>query len=76
MKLRSKNSIFQSCRYCSMGGSLYDVESDDGTEKFYVCEKHRDEKDFIKILPIEEVEEDFGKKIGLLTRAINYIKGG
>lgn len=74
MKLRSKNSTFQSCRYCFIGGSLYRVDSGEGT--YYVCEKDREEKDFIKILPIEGVEEDFGEKIGLLTRAINYIKGG
>jgi hypothetical protein len=74
MKLRSKNLIFQSCRYCFIGVGLYRIDSDEGT--YYICEKHREEQDFIKVLPIEGIEEDFGEKIGLLTRAINYIKGG
>jgi hypothetical protein len=73
MKLRSKNSTFQSCRYCFIGVGLYRIDSEEGS--YYVCEKHREEKDFIKVLPIEGIEEEFGEKIGLLTRAINYIKG-
>jgi len=75
MKLRYKNLTFQSCLYCNSGGSLYRIEFENN-DVAYVCEKHRQEKDFIKVLPIEGVEEDFGEKIGLLTRAINYIKGG
>ena len=75
MKIRDKNSTFQSCLYCNAGGSLYRIEFDNG-DAGYVCEKHREEKDFIKVLPIEGVEEEFEAKVGLLTRAINYIKGG
>ena len=72
--LKNKNQTFQSCRYCFIGVGLYRVDSDEGA--YYVCEEHRKEKDFIKDLPNEGIEEEFGEKVGLLTRAINYIKGG
>lgn len=72
MRLRAKNSVFQSCRYCFIGGGLYRVDSDEGT--YYVCEKHREEKNF-NILPIEEVEEEFFQKIGVIQKVLNYIKG-
>ena len=74
MKLKTKNSSFQSCRYCFAGGSLYRIDSEEGT--YYVCEEHKQGKDFIKDFPIEGIEEEFEAKRGLLTRAINYIKGG
>lgn len=75
IKLRNKNkNSFQSCRYCQIGGSLYRIDSDEGV--FYVCEKHCEEKDFLKSLLNEGDEEEFLEKVGLLTRAINYIKGG
>lgn len=79
MKIRNKNSVFQSCRYCHIGDSLFRVDSEEGT--FYVCGKHRDGKDFIKTVPVEGIEEEFENigtvtKPGVIARAINYFKGG
>lgn len=74
MKLRNKNQLtFQSCRYCGIGGSLFRVDSEEGT--YYVCESHKKEKDFLRDVQPDGVEEEFGTKKGLLARAINYVKG-
>lgn len=73
MRLRNKNQTFQSCRYCSIGGSLYRVDSEEGT--YYVCEGHKKQKDFLRDVQSDGVEEEFESKVGLFARAINYIKG-
>ena len=74
IEIKNKNSEFQSCRYCFVGVGFYRLDSDEGA--FYVCEKHRQEKDFIKDLPLVGIEEEFFiEKVGLIQRALNYIKG-
>ncbi len=81
IKLRSKNMTFQSCRYCSMGGSLYRIDSEEGT--FYVCLNHRIEKDFLRNASLEGREDEFSGSVeiasdgrpGVVTRALNYIRG-
>jgi len=75
IKLRAKNSDFQSCRFCDVGGSLYRVDSEEGT--YYLCDRHRQTKESIKDQPIEGTEEEsFVPTVGIVKRAINYIKGG
>ena len=74
IEIKNKNSEFQSCRYCFIGVGLYRLDSDEGA--FYVCEKHKQEKDFIKDLPVVGIEDEFlPVSVGLFTRALNYIKG-
>ncbi len=73
MTLKNKNSSFQSCRFCNIGGSLYRVDSDEGT--FYVCEDHRRGKDFLEKLSIIGIEEEFVKRPGVIAKAIKYIRG-
>ena len=76
MKVKNKNQIFQSCRFCPEGSSLFLVESDDGLERFYLCEKHRGINLDVKELPIEGTESEYFEKVGFIQKAINYIKGG
>lgn len=75
MKVRVKNSIFQSCRYCLGGGSVYRIDSGEGI--YYVCEGHKEEKDLLRNLPVDGVEENLNvQKIGIIRKVIKYIKGG
>lgn len=75
MKIRDKNSSFQSCHYCFIGGAVYRVDLDNG-DSFYICEKHCVQIPEVYALSNEGIEEEFGVKAGLVTRALNYIKGG
>ena len=78
MKVKNKNQTFQSCRFCPEGSSLFLIESDDGLERFYLCEKHRGINLDVKELPVDGIEaESFEiSKVGFIQKAINYIKGG
>lgn len=40
--LKLKNSSFQSCYYCFMGGAKYRIDLDT-KDIIYVCEEHRNE---------------------------------
>ncbi len=82
LKVRSKNKTFQSCRYCCVGGSLYRIDSEEGV--YYVCEKHRTEKEFLGDVLAEGTEDEFlgsvvlaseNRPAGVVTRALNYIRG-
>jgi hypothetical protein len=61
-----------------MGGSLCVVESDDGKERFYICENHRQEKDDVKVLVKEpEAEKEFFEieSLSLYRKAVNFLTG-
>ena len=75
MKLQEKNSSFQSCLYCNEGGAFCRIDLDNG-DTAYVCKKHREEIESIKELVIKGKEKEPSEKMGLLTKALNYIKGG
>ncbi len=56
MKIRDKNSIFQSCLYCNQGGAVYRIEFDN-SDVGYCCDKHWQEKEELQSLIKESIKE-------------------
>ena len=76
MKIRVKNSNFQSCLYCNVGSSLYRIEFDNG-DIAYTCEKHRQEKDEVKTLIKEAIVEPefFAETLSLYKKIVKALTG-